>query len=317
MTAGRPPIKTPETIDVESTLDPHRVDAALTMARYDAQDEQQRILQDVLALGSDIGIVTLARIQKNISAVAETKAFERINKSKAFKHIAIPGQDGVPRLAENIDEFCRAVFGKGYKAMSDQKQVLDKLGEETFEAATRLGLNRAQLRLLVNIPEDTRAAVDEAMQDGSKSDVVALIQSLANQLDEAKQQAAEFKADIAAKEERLAVKNRQVDALEEKLSRSNKLPPDAVALELQAECTRSMNDSLGALRGRFAWALRQLDAHEREHNPGNSLAFMAGVVGQVQAELDAIRDSLGIPDVLPALIPEWVTDPAFKNFAAN
>ncbi len=127
----------------------------------------------------------------------------------------------------------------------------------------------------------------------------------------------ELMAEKAAKEELLSRRARQVDALEEKLSRSNKLPPDAVALELQAECTRSMNDSLGALRGRFAWSLRQLDAHEREHNPGNSLAFMAGVVGQVQAELDAIRDSLGIPDVLPALIPEWVTDPAFKNFAAN
>lgn len=317
MTTGRPPIKTPDIIDVEATLDQPRLDNALTMARYDAQDEQQAILNDVLALGSDLGIATLARINKNLNAVAEIKAFERINKSRAFKHIRIPGPDGFLRTAENVDEFCRAVFGKGYKAMNNQKEMLDKLGEETYEAATRIGLSRAQLRLLIHLPEDTRAAVDEAMQAGSKAEVDKLIVSLANQLDEARQQAGELKADIAAKEERLAVKNKQVDALEEKLSRSKNLPPDAVALELQAECTRSMNDCLGALRGRFAWSLHQLDTHDREHNPGNSLAFMAGVVGTLQAQLNAIRDSLGIPDVLPALIPEWVTDPAFQNFAAN
>ena len=45
------------------------------------------------------------------------------------------------------------------------------------------------------------------------------------------------------------------------------------------------------------------------------MAFMAGQVGQLQADITALRDRFGIPDVVPALIPAWVTDPNFKNFA--
>ena len=316
MSTGRPPIKTPDIVDVEAALDHPRAETALTMARYDAQSEQQRILNDVLALGSDIGIVNLARIQKNISAVAEIKAFERINKSKAFRHIEIPGPDGVPRLAENIDDFCRVVFGgRGYKAMSDQKQMLDNLGEETYESATRIGLNRAQLRLLINLPEDTRSAVEEAMQAGSKSDVVTLIQSLANQLDEAKAKAEELKFEVAAKEDVLSTRSAQINALEEKLARVKTLPADEVKAELQSEATAHLNDTRGALIGKFSAAIAALFEHAETTGTEPDIAFMAGLVGQLQADLGALCDRFGIPDIAPALIPEWINDPAFKSLA--
>jgi hypothetical protein len=42
---------------------------------------------------------------------------------------------------------------------------------------------------------------------------------------------------------------------------------------------------------------------------------MAGLVGQIQADLGALRDRFGIPDVAPALIPEWVSDPSFEKFS--
>lgn len=193
-------------------------------------------------------------------------------------------------------------------------QVARKLSNaSTSTHLLKAAASQSKLLELIVLDDEQLEELELTGQTGElKLDAVATMS-----VKELRAEVRELMAEKAAKEEILARRAKQINELEEKLSRSKNLPPDAVALELQAECTRSMNDSLGALRGRFAWSLRQLDAHEREHNPGNSLAFMAGVVGQVQAELDAIRDSLGIPDVLPALIPEWVTDPTFKNFAAN
>lgn len=48
---------------------------------------------------------------------------------------------------------------------------------------------------------------------------------------------------------------------------------------------------------------------------GHSPAASGGTVA-VPALLErALRDRYGIPDVAPALIPEWVGDPSFENFA--
>jgi len=312
MTAGRKTTKQTEVIDVEAMIDAPKVANAMTVMRQDAQSEQQRILNDVLALGSDIGIVTLARIQQGISAVAEVKAFERMNKSKAFRYIEIPGPDGVPRLAENADEFFRAVFGgRGYKAMSDQKQMLDKLGEETYECATRLGLNRQQLRLLINLPEDTRAVVEEAMQASDKTEVVSIIQSLANQLDETKANEARLKAEltgeIEAKESLLAHKNKQID----ELALLKAAPPDERMMALREALTRQMNDVRGAIRGKFTGAIEAMDIIYQEEGVPIDLALLAGALGEIQADITALRDRFAIPDIAPALIPEWVTDPNF------
>ena len=126
----------------------------------------------------------------------------------------------------------------------------------------------------------------------------------------------ELKGDVAAKEEVLSRRAEQVNALEEKLERVKKMPPDEVLIELQAAATKMMNDAIGAVKGQFAYCLRALDAHCAETGGAQNLAFMAGLVAQVQAERDAVRDGLCIPNIAPALIPEWVTDPNFKKIEA-
>lgn len=120
----------------------------------------------------------------------------------------------------------------------------------------------------------------------------------------------ELKGDVAAKEEVLTRRAKQVDALEEKLSRAKKLPPDEVLAELHRESTAMLNDTRGALIGKFSACVEAIDAHHAAHG-GDSAVFLAGLCGQLQADLNALRDRFGIPDVAPAMIPEWVNDPSF------
>jgi len=124
----------------------------------------------------------------------------------------------------------------------------------------------------------------------------------------------ELKGDIAAKEEVLTRRSDQINALEEKLSRAKKLPPDEVLAEIQREATAMLNDTRGALIGKFSACVEAIDAHHAEHG-GDSAVFLAGLVGQLQVDLNALRDRFGIPDVAPAMIPEWVNDPSFAALA--
>lgn len=126
----------------------------------------------------------------------------------------------------------------------------------------------------------------------------------------------ELKGDVAAKEEVLTRRSDQINALEEKLSRAKKMPADEVLAEIQSEATAMLNDTRGALIGKFAACVEAIDAHHAEHG-GDSAVFLAGLVGQLQVDLNALRDRFGIPDVAPAMIPEWVNDPAFATLAKD
>ena len=304
MTRGRTP--TSPAALVELNLDQERIDNATEAMRTDALAQQREAAEGVFDLGRAVGAALMANMVKNFSAVSEVRAFEEINKSKSFKHLAIKMPDGIPRPAENIDEFCRVVFGRGYKAMADQKILLERLGEETYESANRLGLSRGQLRLLVSLPEEDRAIVDDAMRSESKPDVIAAIQALASKLDEVHAKVDELKAEDQAKTELLAEKNKTIDAERAKSRRVQAAPPDEALDQLRKEVTSIANNARGAIIGQLRAGLQALENHHTTAGAGDSIIWAAGVVGQLAADLTALRDEFGIPDVSAAAVPEWV-----------
>lgn len=295
MTRGRKPMTAAEPEVMDVTGEQHAGEAMAVM-REMAISEQQEQITGVFSLGQNVGAALMANMIKNFSAAAEVRAFDEINKSKAFKHLQIKMPDGVPRPAENIDEFCRVVFGKGYKAMSDSKIMLQRLGEEAYENANRLNLNRSQLRLLLTLPEDERTAVEEAMRDGGKDEVVTLIQSLANKLEETREQVEQLKGELTATEEISAEKTQRIEKLQREAKRIAAATPDDVLADLQAEATRMANDVRGGVLGQLRQALIALNDHGEAHGPRPEV-FMAGLVGQLAADIAQLRAEFDLPEI--------------------
>lgn len=100
----------------------------------------------------------------------------------------------------------------------------------------------------------------------------------------------EAHADKTATDKLLADKNAKID----KLSRHiKKATPDQVLLELQKEATAHMNDALGCVRGQIRHAITAITNHtEDDHS-----VFLAGLIGQLQAELTTLREEFNLPDV--------------------
>jgi len=307
MSAGRKP-KTATVVEViDTTLDQPKIEGAMVAMRADGIVEQTARDQRLARFSEQVGIAKYAGFQAEMCAAAQIKVFIEIKESNDFKDLPILRADGNVRPAQTLDELCPLVFGRSYRVMAEQAQNFGLLGEGAFEAVQRMGLNRHQLRLIRSLPDAQRTAVAEAIQAESKSEVVAIIEDLAAQLADSHNSLAEAKAEKIATEKLLETKNKQLDKISRHIAKST---PDTVLLELQKETTAFTNDALGCVQGQLRQAFIALKNH------GNGTAdhslFMAGLLGQVQAELAALREEFNLPDIsnareqeLAAEVAQW------------
>lgn len=119
----------------------------------------------------------------------------------------------------------------------------------------------------------------------------------------------DLQGEVDAKEKLLTHKNAQID----ELALVKAAPPHQRMMSLREDLTRQMNDVRGAILGKFTAAIEAMDIIYVEEGEPIDLAFLAGTLGQIQADITALRDRFAIPDINPALIPEWVNDPSFKT----
>ncbi|CAN7556892.1 hypothetical protein LJR074_004015 [Acidovorax sp. LjRoot74] len=105
----------------------------------------------------------------------------------------------------------------------------------------------------------------------------------------------EVRAEKAAVDKVLADKNTAMDKLRAQVKRIATIPPDDALADLQREATSNMNDAIGAIRGGLRAALIAMNNHGDER--GMHSVFMAGLVGQVAAELATLREEFNLPDV--------------------
>ncbi|WP_245606920.1 hypothetical protein [Simplicispira psychrophila] len=95
-----------------------------------------------------------------------------------------------------------------------------------------------------------------------------------------------------ASEKLMADKNAKIDRLEHRIQI---MSADEVLEEVMKEATTITRDALGAIRGGVRQALTALN--DVPAASGTQSVFMAGLVGQIQADLNALREEFNLPDV--------------------
>ncbi len=293
MTAGRKPkvhAQVPALID--PTLDQSKLNQAMAQMRADGVSDQQARDERVARFSEQIGIAKFAGFQAEMCAAAQIRVFMEIKESNDFKDLPFLRADGNVRAAQTLDELCPLVFGKSYRIMAEHAQNLNLLGTAAFDAAERMGLKRQQLRLIRSLPETQQTAIKAAIEAESKGDVVALIEDLAAQLAQANDQVVELKEEATASETLVAKLHQKNDKLSRHIA---KLTPDEKLLELQKEATALMNDALGCVRGNLRQAIIAIRNHSEERDTHD--VFLGGLIGQVAADLAALRDEFNLPDL--------------------
>lgn len=308
--AGRKPNQTTAVDLVDPSLDQDRIGDAMEAMRANGATEQQVHEAGIFDLGRQVGAIQMARMQRDFSAVAEVRLFEEVKKSNKFKDLAISLPNGSSATAENLEDFCRLVFGTGYKVMAEESRNLQVLGQASFESAQRIGLNRREIRMIRALPEAQRAIVDDALKSESRAEVVAAIEDLASQLSKAQSDTEEALAELEAERELSGKKTQKIEQLKRDKVRINKLPPEDALIELRKEATAIALDSEASVLGGLRQAFIALSEHEGEDN----IIFMAGLAGQVQRRLNELREEFELPDLsnaddveLANQVAQWAT----------
>lgn len=115
----------------------------------------------------------------------------------------------------------------------------------------------------------------------------------------------ELKAENAADKELLATRSKDIAKLRTSEKRIKPLEPDDVLAELRHEVTAFANDAEGAIDGKLRQGFIALEEHH-QNNSGDSIAIMAGIVGQLMHKLTMLRDEFGLLEVDVDQAPEWV-----------
>lgn len=110
----------------------------------------------------------------------------------------------------------------------------------------------------------------------------------------------ETRAEHDATKAVMSKKQARIDQLERAQERIAKLPPDEELARLQQEATTHLLAAQGAIRGQLRAALIALQNHQEDNS-----TFMAGMVGQLMADLTLLRDEFNLPSLADGAQPEW------------
>ena len=282
---GRPPRKEPETITTEvntEALDKaHKALPVLAAQAGEVMDavgyelpyERERVVQET-------------RFYMERSAEAALEAGRRLLVMKA--HEPHGEFEAIVRERLGMSERTAQSIMAGAT-----KYLLNPALESA--APTLLTLGKTKLLELMTEPDDELVALATGgTLAGKKLDEIDAMSS--RELKAALREAREEKA---AGEQLLGEKNKTIDKLKSAQRRIEKLPPDEQLKQLQTEAVSLMNDVSGGIRGSLRQALIALKNHSDE----DESAFMAGLVAQVQMDLNELRDEFGLPQT--DTTPEW------------
>lgn len=174
------------------------------------------------------------------------------------------------------------------------------------KAQTFALLGKSKLFELMTQPDDDLAF----LADGGTLVGKTLDEIDAMSVRELKAALLESRAERKASQELLDKKNQKIDQLERAQKRIAKLPPDQALADLKKEASSITADAEGAILGGLRQALVAINNHGDERGMHN--VYMAGLVGQVQVQLNALRQEFNLPDVstaadqkLAAEMAEW------------
>lgn len=298
MTRGRKPKPTIQT----EILDPAR-DVQTEQGLTAMRDEEMalKFVIDYEEPLRQIGQLEALEFTRRVADVATAQIFENMRNSGKYKGLPYLDENGNTRRVASIEEFCEAKLGKSYRRCLDLSQNLRTLGPDLYEQTERLGLRNIDYKAIRSLaaPEQEliRRAVEEAQ---SRDEVLDLLQELAakhaREKEEITRQVEDLQGECRAKEELLAERNRERDALQEKLFRRTLETLEEKVVKARKDAEQSSMVVRGTIDGPLRRAVMELQEARASAGVDNRM-FLAGLFGEISIVLDGLREEFAIPDV--------------------
>lgn len=306
MTAGRKPISADITDVIDPKLDQHKIAGAMTQMRSDVTElalVQAQHDSAVRAVALQMGYQLPADctdpdlIQRDISANMRRSVEACLEVGKGLRVLKEACAHG--NFNARLD-----VLGLEHTVAIRFMQAAAKLSN----AATSQHLIKAignQSKLFEMLVLDD-AQIEELELTGQTSEL-KLDDIATMSVKELRQAVRATRQDLDNANKISSKKSERIQAQQDQIDRIAVLSPDEDLADLQKKATVRMHSAQASVKGELRQALIALRDHDS--NTDSSL-FMAGLVGQIQADLTALLEEFNLPDVSTAADQELAADVA-------
>lgn len=299
---GRKPLATPEII--EPDLDEDRIRNAMTVMQDTESARQLAVSQHaaaVRAVASQVGYQLPADctdpdlIQRDISANMRRSVEACLEVGRGLAVLKQACEHG--QFMVRLD-----VLGIEHSVAKRFMQAAVKFSNGASTHLLEAAGNQTKLFELLVLDDDQ---VEELTLTGQTGEL-SLDDIASMSVKELRAALREARAEEKATAEVLSEKNRLLDAERAKSKRLATIPPDEQLEAIRKEVTAVAFDARGAIVGQLRAGIIALNNHHAERADGDSVLWIAGLLGQLSKDITVLRDEFGIPDVSTADVPEWV-----------
>lgn len=288
MTAGRKPLAVPDIVDVEDESE--SASNGLAVMREQVRELAVRNVeaeQHVRAVALQVGYFLPADctdpdlIQRDISANMRRSVEACLEVGRGLTVLKAACEHG--QFMARLD-----VLGLNDRVARNFMSATRKFSNRSSTSVLTAAGSQTKLFELLILDDDQVEELELTGQTGELTldDVAAM------SVKELRAKLRELRHELKATEEISAEKTQRIETLQREAKRIAAAPPDQVLADLQAEATRMANDVRGGIIGALRQALIALDLQE-----ARPTVFMAGLVGQLEDDLRALRAEFALPEV--------------------
>lgn len=288
MTAGRKPLAVPDIVDVEDESE--SASNGLAVMREQVRELAVRNVeaeQHVRAVALQVGYLLPADctdpdlIQRDISANMRRSVEACLEVGRGLTVLKAACEHG--QFMARLD-----VLGLNDRVARNFMSATRKFSNRSSTSVLTAAGSQTKLFELLILDDDQVEELELTGQTGELTldDVAAM------SVKELRAKLRELRHELKATEEISAEKTQRIETLQREAKRIAAAPPDQVLADLQAEATRMANDVRGGIIGALRQALIALDLQE-----DRPTVFMAGLVGQLEDDLRALRAEFALPEV--------------------
>ncbi|MDH1962341.1 hypothetical protein N5J21_21890 [Klebsiella quasipneumoniae] len=291
--------------DVE--LNPELVATQNLMATVSSQMNDERDLLNQL-----LGQAQMAGAFEDFSRTVRTSKLAFVKENKLYRNLKdAKNPHGAEKLSGTWEEFC-GLLGRSVDQVDRDIANLTAFGEEALESMSRMGIGYRELRQFRRLPEDQKSALIEVAKEGDKTALLDLAEEMiakhAREKEELKTDLEISRQMLAEKKEELGTIRNEKEELKARLvRRSTTETPDDEGVALETEVTGFKSGVLSAffdLKSGFN-AL----AEHTERTGINHTGMMAGLLDDLQAQLEELRQEFSLPEAREtSVIPDWVKE---------
>lgn len=248
-------------------------------------------------------------------------SYVKAKESKGYVGMPYRAADGSVATVATLDEYCQAFLGKSYRRCEELLSNRRLVGEDLYEQAEALGFRQRDYNALKALPAEDREVVVRALEAGADREtvieqLVTLTERQIAQKAKLTEELREAREDLAAKDQRAGIREREIERVSKELRKARRAldeaTPEQTALDLRQHASAAALDVRAKIvaRGDEVSSLRtraeQLLSHGRDTGVDQGV-FLAGLFAEIERDLAALRDELGIAVAVAAdATPEWL-----------